>query len=122
VTIRAIKELHEYIERKALEIRETRLLVQQSTYINAVLNHRQLALVNHAMKNPRFLYTIESHRRSHNVSYQTARTDLLTLAELGLVDRGKSGKAFVFFAPPDLRERLQTLAQRPGLAESADVE
>lgn len=107
VTVRAIKELHAYLEQKAREIRATRAFIQQSAYINAALNHRQLAVLNHAMRNPGFIYGIVSHQRSHNVSYQTARTDLLELAEHGLLERGKSGKAFVFIAPKDLRAKLQ---------------
>ncbi|MSR20044.1 MAG: Fic family protein [Gemmatimonadetes bacterium] len=111
VIVRAIETLHERVTRKAEEIRETRMMIQQATYINAMLNHRQLALVTHALKNPGFVYAIESHKRSHNVSYQTARTDLLQLAELGFVDRGKSGRAFIFVAPQDLRDRLTSIAR-----------
>lgn len=41
------------------------------------------------------------------MSYQTARTDLLELAEHGLLERGKRGKAFMFIAPKDVRKKLQ---------------
>lgn len=109
VVIEAIHELHTYLARKTRELSETRRLIHGSRFLNAILNHRQLALVNHALKNPHFVYTIESHRRSHGVSYQTARTDLLQLAEMRLVDRGKAGKAYIFLAPPDLRRRLSQL-------------
>jgi hypothetical protein len=44
------------------------------------------------------------------VYYQTARTDLLGLAELGLLEKGKLGKAFVFTAPSDLQEKLGAFA------------
>jgi Fic family protein len=74
-----------------------------------VLNYRQLAVVNHALKNPYFTYTFESHRGSHNISYQTARTDLLTLADFELLDRGKDGKTIIFVAPPDLHDRVERL-------------
>ena len=111
VIVRGIRELHQYLERKTQELRATKRLLQDSEALNASLNHRQLALVNHAMRNPGFVYSIESHRRSHNVSYQTARTDLLDLGDLTLLDRGKSGKTFVFYAPPDLSERLQTVTK-----------
>ena len=46
-----------------------------------LFNHRQIALVRHALKHPGHRYTIASHRRSHNVVYQTARSDLLDLAK-----------------------------------------
>ena len=68
-----------------------------------------VALVNHALKNPSFVYTIESHRNSHNVTYETARTDLLGLANLGVVDQGKRGRKFVFTARRDLRRRIEKL-------------
>ena len=53
---------------------------------------------------------IESHRRSHNVTYQTARMDLLKLADLGLVDGEKRGRAFVFTDTGELEERLRKFA------------
>ena len=52
-------------------------------------------------------YKIERHRQSHHVTYDTARTDLLNLAELGLLLKQKIGKAFSFIAPVDLKKRLK---------------
>ncbi len=107
VTVRAIRDLHVHLERKAAELKEARRVLNESPRMHAALNHRQLGLINHALKNPGFVYTITSHRRSHNVSYQTARTDLLELGRLRLLDMGKKRRAFVFQAPPDLKGRLQ---------------
>jgi hypothetical protein len=45
------------------------------------------------------------------VAYQTARTDLLDLEALGLLDRVQQGKAFVFYAPEDLRERMERVGK-----------
>jgi len=106
VIVRAIRDLHEYLERKSQELRATKRLLQNSAVLHATLNHRQLALVHHAMRNAGFVYSIESHRRSHDVSYQTARTDLLGLSDLTLLEKRKKGRLFVFFSPPDLAERL----------------
>jgi hypothetical protein len=44
------------------------------------------------------------------VVYQTARNDLLTLEEWGLLEKTRQGNAYVFYAPPDLRDRLSNLA------------
>lgn len=112
VTVRAIRALHTYLERKSRELQETREFFKSSTHLHAMMNHRQLAVVNHATKNPNFVYSIQSHRRSHGVSYQTARTDLLYLSDNGLLERGKNGKAFIFIAPADLRSRLERLPKR----------
>ncbi len=106
---RAIRELHDYLTRKAAELTETQAFLRKSASAQNLLNHRQLALVNHGLKNPGFTYTIESHRNSHGVTYQTGRTDLLQLVDNGLLDRGKTGKRFWFTAPKDLKSRLRKL-------------
>ncbi len=74
-----------------------------------LFNHRQLALLLHGMKHPGFRYSIHSHKTSHRVSYQTARTDLLTLTGHGLLEHHKRGRQFLFLAPPDLKQRLRQL-------------
>jgi Fic family protein len=73
------------------------------------LNYRQLTLLNHALKHPEAIYRIKSHQQSHNITYDTARTDLLKLADFDLLEKEQPGKAFVFRSPPDLRARLQKL-------------
>lgn len=106
VIIRAIEELHKYLERKTREAQRTKEILRESALAGLALNHRQLALVRHAIDHPGFLYTIETHRRYHNVSYQTARNDLLELSELKLLPMSKQGRKFLFLSPDDLRHRL----------------
>lgn len=109
---RAITSLHKYIERKSKELRETETALRGSTD----LNHRQQALVTHALRHPGSRYTIQGHRRSHGIVYQTARSDLLELANAGLLDTKKSGRTFSFIVPTDIAQRLQKLtAQRDEL-------
>lgn len=103
VILRAVASLHEYLGRKVLEVRNTEGLLRSLDGIN----HRQLALLSHAMRHPGERYTIQSHRRSHRVSYQTARTDLLGLGEAGLLEPGRMGNRLVFFSPADLAARLR---------------
>lgn len=83
--------------------------------INELLNYRQVALLVAMRKHPDMFYTIESHRRSHNVSYQTARTDLFKLADLGLATAARRGRAFVFRLAEDFDRQLRELADREGL-------
>ena len=70
------------------------------------LNHRQLALLRHALRHPGFRYTVLSHQSSHGVSNQTARSDLQKLAGRGLLIPGKDGKREIFRVPADLAKRL----------------
>lgn len=101
---RAIQNLHVYIEQKKTALRESEHHLKRLIQ----LNHRQKALVLRALKNPGKEYTIEGHRTSHDVVYQTARTDLLTLAAQGLLLPQKRGKTLVFLAPEDLEEKLES--------------
>jgi Fic family protein len=70
------------------------------------LNHRQLALLQHALRHAGFRYTVISHQSSHGVSNQTARSDLQKLAKRGLLIPGKDGRREVFRVPADLAARL----------------
>lgn len=109
VIVRAIGTLYEYIQAKTAELRnlEARLRRMQA------LNHRQQALVSHALRHTRARYTIQSHRLSHRVSYQTARTDLLDLAERGMLNSSKRGKTWYFHPAQNLEDVLGTDAPQP---------
>ncbi len=109
-TIRkAIAGLHEYLARKGREQQSVERLLALSPELQARLNHRQRALLAHALRHPDTGYRIEAHQRSHGIVYQTARTDLLELAELGFLNKFKEGRAHVFSPPADLAKRLQAL-------------
>ena len=105
VISRSIEELHGYLAHKTREISAT----EQILHATAALNHRQVALLGHALRHAGFRYSIESHRSSHGVTHQTARSDLLGLEERDLLIRSRAGRAFSFAAQPDLEERLRAL-------------
>jgi Fic family protein len=106
VLLRAIQDLHHYLARKSTELHQAEELVRRASAEHSDLNHRQLALINHALRTPTARYTIASHRRSHGVTYETARTDLMKLADDGLLERRRAGRTFVYMPRHDLRERL----------------
>ena len=108
---RAIVALHEYLARKTGEQRETEKLLAGSPKLRTKFNHRQVALLTHALRNTGEGYRVDAHQRSHNVVYQTARNDLMTLHTLGLLEKAKKGNAYVYFSPEDLRDRLAMLAK-----------
>ena len=99
---RAIAGLEEYLARKMAETRE----IESLLHGNSDLNHRQLVIVNDAIRDPLEPFTIQAQARRHRVSYQTARTDLLGLEQLGLFNSTRAGKKFVFSAVDDLSARL----------------
>ena len=108
VISQAIGELHRYIERKAIQLRQA----EQDIQALALFNHRQAALIRHALNNPGQRYTVASHQQSHIVAYQTARTDLLDLAKRGVLKMVKKGKPMIFAAPTDVAERLAALEKQ----------
>ncbi|WP_337170097.1 Fic family protein [Gemmatimonas aurantiaca] len=109
----AIDELHEYLARKTREMRDIERLVRHASISQEGLNPRQLALLRHALSTPLARYTVASHQLSHGTSYQTARTDLLRMAELGLLRQFKAGKAFVFEPTEGLAQRLTLRETHP---------
>ena len=107
---RAIKAVHDYLARKTEEQGEaTRLL--GSGWLRTRLNHRQAALLMHALRHPGETYRIAKHQAVHNVVYQTARADLLDLESLGLLEKSKQGNAFVFQTVDRLERRLEAISQ-----------
>jgi Fic family protein len=105
---KAAGDLHEYLERKGGELRESEKLLSAEV----ALNHRQRALLAHGLRHPGARYTIAAHRRESGVVYQTARQDLLELAAAGLLTQRRIGRGFVFDVPVDLETRLAR-ATRP---------
>lgn len=69
-------------------------------------NHRQIALLKHALKHPFAVYTVVGHQTSHGTSNQTAKNDIAALEAKGFLQRGKIGKAFVYSPAPDLVGKL----------------
>ena len=103
VMLRAIDNLDEYLQRKIAQIRAVEARLKNVSRFN----HRQLALLGHALRHPGTEYTIKSHQRSHNVAYATARADLLALGKTKLViERRIGAKTMTFRAPDDLEQRL----------------
>jgi len=107
VVVKAIEGLKTRLREKAAELHETEALLDGSALAGA-LNHRQMALLQNALKNPGHTYTVKSHMNSHRIAKQTARTDLTGLAsDHGLLIEGKTGRTAVFTAPGDLLERIR---------------
>lgn len=109
VILRAIKSLETYLVEKTAEIRQADEWFRGSSTLRALLNHRQIALLQHALKHPYDEYTVRSHMRSHGVTYETARSDLLALANAELLEKSTRRRTHIFTAPADLQARLGSL-------------
>jgi Fic family protein len=100
---RAVETLHDYLGRKVKEVQDMQELIQNEDG----LNHRQLALLTDAIRHPANVYTYRSHAASHRVTQETARTDLFSLRERGLLERRKMGRKHAYIPVPDLPTALK---------------
>lgn len=99
---KAIRTIQEFIIRRTQEAKKLEMKLRSIL----IFNHRQRALINHALKHPRYNYTVKGHQISHKISYQTARTDLLGLVKMGLLENTKYNKTWYFTPVPDLEDKL----------------
>lgn len=109
---RAIRQLSDYLDRKAAEVREAQTGLRELDDLN--IRHRQILV--EALRHPGQSFTVASHQKTTGVVTQTARTDLLGLVERGFLEKRKIGRAWEFFPAADLAERL-----RPGPSRSGGV-
>ena len=107
VIVAAVESLRGYLARKGRERRQAEALLRPTSRLGAALNHRQRAVLLDAVRKPDSDFTIAGHQTAQQVTYATARADLLALASLGLMEKRKEGKAFVFRPAPDLAQRLE---------------
>ncbi len=103
----AVEALHEYVRHKTAELRAMEKCLRGLVG----LNHRQQTVLAHAFREPQARYVIEGHRRSHNISFQTARDDLFDLVERGLLTMRKEGRTTAFYSPKDLGDKLSKAAE-----------
>jgi len=102
----AITGLFDYVDEKQQQQQQALNLL--GNYLsNGKVNSRQAMLIQNALKHPGSVYTIAGHKISQSISYQTAKTDLVGLSKLNLLQHSKQGRAFVFIAPNDLEQRIK---------------
>ena len=104
---RAMAGLRRYLTRKSNEIAQ----VERAMRGVPGLNHRQLAILSNALRDPDSYFTFAGQKRLHRVAYQSARTDLLGLEALGLLRKIQVGRTFEFWPAEDLAGRIRGLSE-----------
>ena len=80
VVVRAINDLHKYLDSQQKQIREAQELLEHYSDLNL----RQRMLLQDALMHRNRAYTIKEHRGEYRITNGTARSDLFLLEELGL--------------------------------------
>lgn len=106
-----VKNALEIVENEVISRRDEYTQVEKTlskSLASIGLNSRQISLLRHALKNPGRIYDVREHQSYHGVSYNSARTDLLSLSdEMGLLDKTKRGKTYYFRSPGNLQDRME---------------
>ena len=110
VIIASIGDLEKYLVKKIGQVKQ---LEKKLKHVGK-FNHRQLALLSHALRGNHDGYTFESHKRSHGIAYATARADLLGLVERELLFRGgEKSKAMRFYPVENLAGKIAGFLTKP---------
>lgn len=101
----SVEELIKHLEQKARELAELEARLMLPGH-ERDFNYRQLEVLKQGVERPGMMISIKEHARANRVTYQTARSDLLSLSDFGLLDKKLVGKQLIFAAPPNLRARV----------------
>lgn len=105
----AIKRITEFAARKREEVAALESRLADKHWPDA-FNHRQSWLLNEFARSRLLKITVGEHQERNGVSYLTARTDLETLLEAGILQKTKSGKTSIYRPVRDLIKRLTSSA------------
>lgn len=105
VISKAIAEFDRYLKWRIRQVREIESIMRDGIG----LNHRQRALLAEAIRDRDQSFTYGGHAKAHDITHETARSDLRTLADRELLVSNRAGRRHFFMAPLDLETRLQQL-------------
>ncbi len=99
----ALKSLKDYVYQKSKEREQLfHLLINETK-----LNERQIQLVQLFINQPQKIVTITEIKNEFEIVYQTARTDLLKLVQLGYLKEKYMGKKMFFFRSDEFIEKIK---------------
>lgn len=103
VIMDAVEELKKHIQIEREKNHRIRVEITE----HPELNVRQARILQHMLAHPHDILTIKFHKNSNNISYQTARTDLLELEEKKWLKLVKKEKTFYFVPTDTLWEKFK---------------
>jgi len=101
----AIGELDTYLKQKQKEKNEAMQLMAKAS---RGINLRQSLILKEILEEPEKILTIQETQSKYNVTYQTARTDLISLAKKGYLASKKKRKQFLFFKSDKFDEKIKS--------------
>ena len=101
----ALIELQRYLHRKQKEIIDANQLLSSFPGLNA----RQKTLIYSALQHPGRGYTIQAHKITHGIAYDTARRDMHDLEKKKFFHHVREGKKLLVYYPATrMLERLKS--------------
>lgn len=101
----ALQSLQTYIQKKVADKRNTLHLIRHED-----INERQAEILRSLIVDSQQKFSIKEIESKFGVVYQTARTDLLGLVELGYLEEKKIGKKLIFFKSDRFDKKLQSIS------------
>lgn len=91
----SLDSINEVLDRLIDEF-QSQLLEEKLNKEGILLSKRQQKFIKFIEKKDNNLVTIDEYRKKNNVSYETARKDLMSLEQIGLFKKVKKGKKNIF--------------------------
>lgn len=101
--LEALQTLDQWVEDR-LTANES---LREQLRFDPTLNHRQRTILGRAIRLPDAEFYIDYHRRSYDLSYSTARADLIGLVDRGYLSVERRGHAFAFTPVPSLMDLVE---------------
>lgn len=105
IILSAIDELKKYLQNKTDEF-NTIVEMLDNSKIGKELNFVEKDLIKKGTKEPGRVFTVKEISNSYSLAENTARGYLNKLVELKLLLQTKDGRTVLYFAPSDLKSRL----------------
>ena len=105
--LRALDEFRAYVRKKEQAMHDAESLLE-----GCGLTFRQRTIIARAIRNPGESFRIADCQRMCGVSYATARSEMIQLQQLGLMEKRKQGNAFVYYPVSGFMEKIPNVTHR----------